>query len=135
MYETMAVWETDPSLAALSPYTGEYAEIWQAADKIVFSRTLKTISTTKTRIDRNFDPQAIRDLKASATRDISIGGPNLAAYAFEAGLVDQIYLFIAPVIVGGGKRGLPDDVTLRLELEDQRRFGNGMVFVKYRVRA
>jgi dihydrofolate reductase len=135
MYETMAGWETDPGFAAQSPFMRDFAEIWQAADKVVFSRTLQAVSTARTRIERTFDPQAIRELKASATRDILIGGPNLAAHAFKAGLVDQCHLFLAPISVGDGKRGLPDDVRLKLELDDQRRFRNGTVFLRYRVKA
>lgn len=135
MYEIMAVWETDPSFAAASPLLRDFAEMWQAADKIVFSRTLAAVSTARTRIERTFDPQAIRDLKASGARDILIGGSNLAAQVFKAGLVDQCHLFLTPIIVGGGKRALPDDVRLKLELDDQRRFGNGMVFLHYRVKA
>jgi dihydrofolate reductase len=135
MYQTMAGWETNPSFAAQSPFMRDFAEIWQAADKIVFSKTLGAASTARTRIERAFDPQAIRDLKASATRDILIGGPSLAAHAFKAGLVDQCHLFLAPIIVGGGKQCLPEDVPLKLELDDERRFGNGMVFLRYRVKA
>jgi dihydrofolate reductase len=135
MYETMAVWETDPSLAADSPITRDFAQLWQAADKVVYSRTLGTISTARTRIERAFDPQAIRDLKASTMRDIVIGGPNLAAHAFKAGLVDQCQVVLVPIMVGGGKRALPDDVRLEMELTDQRGFGNGMVFLRYHVKA
>jgi dihydrofolate reductase len=135
MYQTMAGWETDPSFAAQSPFMRDFAEIWQAADKIVFSKTLGAASTARTRIERTFDPEAIRDLKASAARDILIGGPDLAAHAFKAGLVDQCHIFLAPIIVGGGKQCLPDDVRLKLELVDERRFGNGMVFLRYRVKA
>ncbi len=134
MYETMAWWETGPSLAALPPLYRDFAAIWQAADKVVYSSTLGAVSTARTRIERVFDPLAIRELKASATRDISIGGANLAAHAFRAGLVDRCDLFLAPIIVGGGKRGLPADVRLALELTDQRRFGSGMVYLSYRVR-
>ena len=135
MYQTMAGWETDAGLAAQSPFMRDFAEIWQAADKVVYSRTLEAVSTARTRIERTFDPQAIRNLKASATSDILIGGPNLAAHAFKAGLVDQLHLFLAPIVVGRGKRSLPDDVRLKLELDDERRFGNGMVFLRYRVKA
>lgn len=133
MYEMMVVWETDPSLSAKSPILRDFAEIWQAADKIVFSRKLEAVSTTRTRIERAFDAQAIREMKASARGDILIGGPNLAAHAFKAGLVDQCDLFLAPVVVGGGKRCLPDDVYRKLELVAERRFGNGMVYLRYRV--
>src|SRR6266516_3875929 len=135
MYETMAGWETDHTLAAQSPVMRDFAEIWQAADKVVHSRTLETVSTTRTRIERDFDPDAVRQMKASAARDITVGGPELAAQAFKTGLVDECQLFITPIIVGGGKRSLPDDVRLKLELRDERRFGNGMVYLRYRTGA
>jgi dihydrofolate reductase len=134
MYETMMVWETDPNLAADSPLTRDYAELWQAADKIVYSKSLESASTRRTRIEREFDPEAIRRLKQAAGRDISIGGPALAAHAFRSGLIDECHLFLAPIIVGGGKRSLPEDVRLELELLEERRFGSGMVFLRYRVR-
>lgn len=134
MYETMMVWETDPSLAADSPLTRDYAEIWQAADKIVYSRTLETVSTRKTQIERSFDLEAIRQLKETAERDISIGGPELAAHAFRSGLIDECQLFLTPVVVGGGKRSLPDNVRLELELLEERRFHSGVVFLHYRIR-
>ncbi|HYU38936.1 MAG TPA: dihydrofolate reductase family protein [Acidimicrobiia bacterium] len=134
MYETMAGWETDPSLADQSPVMHDFAGTWQAADKIVYSKTLETVSTAKTRIERDFDPDAVRQIKASAGRDITVGGPELAAHAFKAGLVDECHLFITPIVVGGGKRCLPDNVRLELELLDERRFGNGMVFLHYRTR-
>jgi dihydrofolate reductase len=133
-YESMMVWETDPNLAAASPLMRDFAHVWQAADKIVYSRTLNTASTRKTKIERNFDPEAIRRLKESVERDIHIGGAELAAEAFRAGLVDECHLFIKPVIVGGGKAALPDNVRLELELLDERRFGNGEVYVRYRTR-
>ncbi len=134
MYETMTVWETDPNLAAESPLLRDYAEMWQAANKIVYSRTLAAVSTRQTQLVRAFDPEAIRQLKASAARDISIGGPELAAHAFRAGLVDECQLFLTPVIVGGGKPSLPDDVRLDLELLEEHRFGSGVVFLRYRTR-
>ena len=134
MYETMMVWETDPDLAAESPLLREFAEIWQAADKIVYSRTLEAVSTRKTRMERNFDPEAIRKLKETAEQDILIGGAELAAHAFRAGLIDEYQLFLTPVIVGGGKPSLPGNVRLELELSEERRFGNGRVFLRYRVR-
>ena len=129
LYNVMVVWETidDPH-----PIMQNYARIWRAADKIVFSRSLETVSSERTRIERNFDPEAIRALKTSAERDIGIGGPTLAAHAFEAGLVDEVRLFLSPIIVGGGTRGLPDGVRLGLELRDERRFDNGTVYVRYR---
>lgn len=134
MYEALAVWETDPDFAAESPILRDYAEIWQAADKIVYSRTLETVPTRKTKLERNFDPGAIRRLKAAVEHDILIGGPELAAHAFRWGLIDECHLFLAPVIVGGGKRSLPDNIRLDLELLEERRFGNGMVFLHYRIR-
>lgn len=134
MYETMMVWETDPDLAADSPITQDFAQIWQAADKIVYSRTLAAASTRKTQIERNFNPEAIKQLKQTVHHDISIGGPELAAHAFRSGLIDECHLFLTPVIVGGGKPSLPDKVLLELELVDERRFGNGMVYLRYQTR-
>jgi dihydrofolate reductase len=132
LYEVMAGWETDPTLAEQSPVMRDFAELWQAADKIVYSTTLATPSTARTRIERAFDPEAVRELKAAADRDLLVGGPELAAQAFAAGLVDECHLFLAPIMVGGGKRSLPDHVRLQLELLDERRFGNGMVHLRYR---
>jgi dihydrofolate reductase len=134
MYETMQVWETDPSFAADSPVTRDYAEIWQAADKIVYSRTLEAVSTRKTRLERTFDAEAIRQLKATAVQDITIGGPELAAHAFRAGLVDECQLFLISILMGGGKPALPDNLRLELELLEERRFGSGVVFLRYRTR-
>lgn len=134
MYEMMAVWETDPGLAAGPAVIRDFAEIWQAADKVVFSRTLRAATTIKTRIERNFDPEAIRHLKATTARDIAIGGPDLAAHAFRAGLVDQCHVYLSPIIVGGGKRGLPEGLRLKLELIENRRFHNGVVFLGYQVK-
>ncbi|HVN54385.1 MAG TPA: dihydrofolate reductase family protein [Anaerolineaceae bacterium] len=131
MYETMMVWETDPGFAAENPITRDYAEIWQAANKIVYSRTLEAVSTRKTRLERDFDPEAIRRLKKAVEQDISIGGPELAAHAFRSGLIDECQLFLTPIIVGGGKKSLPDNVRLELELLEERRFGNGVVFLRY----
>ena len=133
MYETMVFWETAHTLADEPPVMQDFARLWQAADKVVYSRTLQTVSSARTRIERAFDPEAVRRLKASAVRDLGVGGPELAAQAFRAGLVDECRLFLTPVIVGGGKRSLPDDVRLRLELLDERRFGSGVVHVRYRV--
>lgn len=132
MYESMMVWETDPNLAAESPLRRDFAEVWQAADKIVYSRTLETISTRKTQLERTFDPETIRQLKAAGEYDILIGGPELAAHAFRAGLIDECHLFLLPIIVGGGKPAMPDNVRLELELLDERRFENGAVFLRYR---
>jgi len=134
MYESMMVWETDPSLAAESPLRRDFAEIWQAADKIVYSRTLKTISTRKTQLEQTFDPEAIRQLKANSEHDILIGGPGLAAHAFRAGLIDEYQLFLVPILLGGGKPALPDNVRLEFELLAERRFRNGIVFLRYRTR-
>ncbi len=133
MYETMAAWETEPALAAASPVTRDFAEIWQAADKVVYSTTLDRPVTARTRIERSFDPDAVRALKASADRDIVVGGSQLAAEAFRAGLVDELQVVIAQAVVGGGKRALPDGVRLGLELVDQRRFPGGMAYLCYRV--
>jgi dihydrofolate reductase len=134
MYETMVGWETDPTLADQSPVMRDFAEIWQAADKIVYSKTLEAVSTARTRIERDFDPEAVRQMKALAGRDLIVGGPELAAQAIKAGLVDEYHLFVVPIVVGGGKRSLPNDVRFQLELVDERRFGNGMVYLKYRAR-
>jgi dihydrofolate reductase len=134
MYEVLVYWETAQTVADQPPYILDFARIWQAADKIVYSRTLEGISAARTRIERRFDPEAVRQLKASAGRDISIGGANLAAEAIRAGLVDECHLFLTPVAVGGGTRFFPDDVRWDLELLDERRFSNGTVYVRYRNR-
>jgi dihydrofolate reductase len=135
MYETLAVWETISTGGDQSPAIGDFAGIWRAADKVVFSRTLDTVSTARTRIERDFDPEAVRELKASAGADLTIGGPGLAANALRAGLVDECQLFLSPIVVGGGTRSLPDEVRLELELLDERRFGNGVVYLHYRTRS
>jgi dihydrofolate reductase len=129
----MLFWET-AHLADQPPFVQDFAEIWQAADKIVYSKTLETVSSTRTRIERDFDPEAVRQMKASAGRDITVGGPDLAAQAIKAGLVDEYHLFLTPIVVGGGKPSLPDNVRLKLELLDERRFGNGVVHLHYRSR-
>ncbi len=134
LYETMVGWETDPTLADQSPVMRDFAQIWQAADKIVYSKTLETVSTARTRIERDFDPEAVRQMKVLAGRDLIVGGPELAAQAFRAGLVDEYDLFVVPMVVGGGKRSLPNNVRLKLDLLDERRFGNGMVYLHYRTR-
>jgi dihydrofolate reductase len=134
MYEVMAGWETDPTLAEQSPLMRDFAEIWRSADKLVYSRTLATVATARTRIERDFDPTAVRQLKAGAGADLTVAGPGLAAQAFRAGLVDECHLFLVPVVVGGGKPSLPHGVRLKLELLDERRFGNGMVYLRYRTR-
>ena len=133
MYETMAVWETDPSLAADSATAADYARIWLAAEKVVYSKTLESAVTARTTIERDFDPDDVREMKASAAADLSIGGAELAAAAFAAGLIDECHCIVAPAIVGGGKRALPDGMRLDLELEDERRFAGGMVYLRYRV--
>jgi dihydrofolate reductase len=134
MYEVMLAWETVDTGADQQPSMRDFAQIWQAADKIVYSTTLDKVSTARTRIERVFDPDVIRQLKASADRDLIVGGPDLAGQAFQAGLVDECHLYLAPVVVGGGNQSLPDNVRLKLELLDERRFGNGMVFLRYRTR-
>jgi dihydrofolate reductase len=131
MYEVMVVWET-LSLEDEPRYTAEFAEIWRGADKVVYSTTLEATSSARTRLEREFDPDAVRRMKAEADRDLEVAGPGLAAHAFRAGLVDDIHLFVAPVVVGGGTRALPDGVRLDLELVDERRFGNGTVYLRYR---
>jgi dihydrofolate reductase len=132
MYEVMVAWETPDTFADQRPVMLDFAELWQAADKIVYSRTLEEVSSARTRIERAFDPDAVRQMKASAGRDITVGGPDLAAQAFRAGLVDECQLFLTPIIVGGGKRALPDKARVKLELLDERRFGNGVVYLRYR---
>jgi dihydrofolate reductase len=135
MYEVLAYWDDVPALEEQPPPVQEFATIWQAADKIVYSRTLEGSATPKMRIERDFDPEAIRSLKARSASDLAIGGPELAAQAIAAGLVDEYQLFLVPVVVGGGKRSLPDGVRLNLELLDECRFGNGTVYVRYGTRA
>jgi dihydrofolate reductase len=135
MYEVMVAWEAMPNLAAEPPVIQEYAAIWQATDKVVYSRTLDKVSSARTRIERDFDAQAIRQLKSAAARDIAVGGPHLAAQAIQAGLVDELHQYVNPIVVGGGNRFLPDGVRVALELLDERRFGNGVVHLHYRIRA
>jgi dihydrofolate reductase len=135
MYETMVYWETAHTLPDQPPYIQDYTKIWQAADKIIYSRTLEEVSSARTRIERDFDPETVQQMKASAERDISVGGPELAAQAIKAGLVDECQLFLGPVAIGRGKKSLPDDVRLDLELLDERRFDNGVVYLRYRVLA
>jgi dihydrofolate reductase len=130
MYEVMAAWETIP-LADEPPFIRDFAEIWQAAEKIVYSKTLDTVSTPRTRIEREFDPAEVRQMKATEGRDLIVGGPDLAAQAITAGLVDEWHLILAPIVVGGGNQSLPDGVRLDLELLDERRFRNGMVYLSY----
>jgi dihydrofolate reductase len=132
MYETMVYWE-DAEVGAddVPPYIRDYAEIWRATDKIVYSTTLESPSSARTRIESGFDPEAVRQMKAEAERDLAIGGPGLAAPALRAGLVDECQLFVAPAIVGGGKPALPSDLRADLELLDERRFANGTVYLRY----
>jgi dihydrofolate reductase len=134
MYETMVGWETDPTLADRSPLMRDFAQIWRAADKIVYSRTLERVTSARTRIERDFDPEAVRRMKATAGRDLTVGGPDLAAHAIKAGLVDEWRLFVTPIVVGGGKRSVPDNVRVKLELLDERRFKGGVVYLHYRTR-
>jgi dihydrofolate reductase len=133
MYEVLTYWENPPLLDEQPAVVRDFAGIWGAADKVVYSRTLETVSTARTRIERDFDPEVVRRMKASAARDVSIGGPELAAQAIKASLVDEVHLLLNPVIVGGGKRSLPDGVRLKLELVSERRFRNGVVHVQYRI--
>jgi dihydrofolate reductase len=132
MYDTMAVWETGAALAAQSDLRSDFANVWKAADKVVYSTTLAAVSTANTRLERHLDPGAVHDLKAAARSDLIVGGPNLAAQAFKAGLVDECHLFIWPVVLGGGKPALPTDTRAELALLDERRFSNGVVHLRYR---
>jgi dihydrofolate reductase len=134
MYETMVFWERPPELAEQPPFVQDFAQIWHAADKIVYSKSLQTVSSARTRIERAFDPDAIRRLKATADHDVTVGGAELAAQAIEAGLVDEYHLFLVPVLVGAGKRSLPDKVRVSLDLLDERRFRSGTVYLCYRTR-
>lgn len=135
MYAVMVYWETAHTLVDQPPVVQDFAEIWRKADKIVYSKTLDAVSSARTRIERDFDPEAVRQMKATAGPDITVGGPDLAAQALKAGLVDECHLFVAPVVVGGGKPAFPSQVRLKLELLDQRRFGSGVVYLHYRTRA
>jgi dihydrofolate reductase len=132
MYEVMVAWEDPDRFADQPPVIREYAELWQAADKIVYSKTLAAVSSSRTRIERDFNAEAIREMKSRAARDLSVGGPELAAQAIEAGLVDELHLFLSPIVVGGGTPSLPDGMRLELELLSERRFGNGVVQLHYR---
>ncbi len=131
MYETMAAWET-LGAAGDEPVLREFGEVWRAAHKVVYSTGLESVSTARTRIERRFDPAAVRELKQAAGGDLAVGGAALAATAFEAGLVDELHLFLFPVLVGGGKHALPDGVRLGLEHEDERSFASGVVYLRYR---
>jgi dihydrofolate reductase len=134
MYEVLRYWEDPPDLADQPPFIREYAEIWRASDKIVYSRSLESTDTARTTIEREFDPAAVTRLKESSKADLSIGGPKLAAEALRASLVDELHQFVNPVVVGGGKPWLRDGVQLKLELLDERRFEGGVVHLHYRVR-
>ncbi len=135
MYETMVFWESPPNVGDQPSAGHDFRGIWQAADKIVYSTTLEFVTSARTRIERDFDPEAVRRLKATADRDLAVGGAELAARAIEARLVDEYQLFLMPVVVGGGKRALPDaSVRMALELLDERRFRNGTVYLHYRAR-
>jgi dihydrofolate reductase len=134
MYEVMRYWETAQAVTDQPPVVRDYARIWRSADKVVYSRTLESVSSARTRIERDFDPEAVRRMKAQAERDLSMGGPDLAAQALGAGLVDECHLFVTPVVVGGGKRSLPRNVRLELELLDERRFEGGVVHLHYSTR-
>jgi dihydrofolate reductase len=133
MYETLVFWESPPDLEHQPSVAQEFAEIWRDMDKVVYSRTLSTPSTARTRIERDFDVEAIRHLKATASRDLAVGGPELAGQAIAAGLVDELELFLVPVLVGGGKRALPNGVRVGLELLDERRFVSGAAYLRYRL--
>jgi dihydrofolate reductase len=133
LYDTMAVWEADPALAAQSELRADFAKVWQAADKVVYSTTLDAVSTAKTRLEHDFDPASVRDMKASATSDLTVGGAHLAAHALKAGLVDECHLFIRPILLGGGKPALPSDIRAELELLDDRRLSKGVVYLRYRI--
>ena len=132
MYEVLTYWEKPPELADEPPVIQDFAAIWGSADKIVYSRKLEKASTARTRIEREFDPEAVSRMKAAASRDMTVGGPHLAAEAIRAGLVDEYHFIVYPVVVGGGNRALPDDVHLELELVDERRFRGGAVHLRYR---
>jgi dihydrofolate reductase len=131
IYDVLKNWETAPTSGGDSAVMLDFARIWQAADKVVYSKTLKRVSTAKTRIEQEFDAGEVRRMKAAAVRDISVGGPTLAGQALAAGLVDEMQLFYVPMVVGGGTRALPDDVRIKLELLSERRFENGTVYMHY----
>ena len=133
MYDVLEAWESDEMLIDQPESIVDFAKIWRASDKVVFSRSLEASRTARTRIEREFDPEAIRRLKETADRDLSIGGPDLAAQALRAGLVDEVHLFVNPIGVGAGNPALPTDLRVPLELHDERRFANGVVFLGYRV--
>ena len=133
LYQEMTGWETMDADRGLSPLMLDFARIWQAADKVVYSRSLQSVATARTRLEHDFGPGSVREMKAQSERDITVGGPELAAEAIRAALVDEIHLIISPVVVGGGKKALPDAVQLQLELLDEHRFASGVVHLRYRV--
>lgn len=135
MYEAMVYWETEYAAHNHQHFHLDFARHWQAADKIVYSKTLPEPRSARTRIERQFDADAVRDIKVNAARDMTIQGPELAAQALRAGLVDEIQIFVLPVIVGGGKRLLPDGLRLSLELVAERAFRSGVVALRYTVRS
>jgi len=135
MHETMAVWETPEVIPGRTQAMLDFARIWQSADKIVYSKSRETVSTPKTRLEREFRPQAIRELKTQSPLDITVAGPTLAAHAIRAGLVDEYHLLVVPAMLGGGTRVLPGNVRITLDLLDERRFANGMVYLRYHARA
>ena len=128
MYDVMVAWET---IDDEQPFMKDYAKIWRAAEKIVYSRSLEKVSSARTRLERTFDPDAVLEMKAAAEHDITVGGPKLAAQAIRGGLVDEIHLFVSPIVVGGGTKALPDEVRVELELLAERRFGNGVVYLRF----
>lgn len=134
MYETMVFWETVDAQPDLPPHILQYADDWKAAEKIVYSTTLASVSSAKTRIERTFDPEVVRKLKAESDHDLSVDGPNLAAQAIAAGLVDEYHLFITTTVVGGGTRFFPDGVRLDLDLVEERSFDSGLIYARYRTR-
>jgi len=135
MYETMAVWEAPDVIPGRTPAMLEFARIWQAADKIVYSKSRDTVSTPKTRLEREFHPQAVRELKAQSPLNISVGGPTLATHAIRTGLIDEYHLLVVPALLGGGTRVLPSNAPIRLDLLDERRFAKGMVYLRYHAQA
>lgn len=132
MYEVMAYWETAPTVGDVPACERDFAAIWQAADKVVYSRTLESVTTKRTHLEHDFDPDAIRELKAASADDLGVGGPHLAAQAIAAGLVDEFQWFVTPVVVGGGTPWLPENVSVPLELIDEHRFAGGVVHLRYR---
>ena len=134
LYETMAVWETEPALAGQSELAADFADVWYAADKVVYSSNLDAVPTARTQVERRFDADEVRALKTSATSDLMIGGAELAAHTFAAGLVDECHLFVHPVVIGGGKPAFAGEVRLGLELQDTRQFDSGAMYLRYGVR-